>query len=357
MNLYSSFYRRLREEASVAFPSLTEASWDHLVSPYSIDLPKSVLTSVQAAVSAAYHLSRRDTYQAKLDAQTHMPPQIRNDSVLMAYDFHTDENGRPHLIEINTNASGYLVSALMNSAHTSQPVLTSDAAGELKQSFAAEMAAKSTPHIAIVDDDLDNQKMYLEFLMYRDLFDHWGWPAKIGEAASLRLRDGSLYLDDFKIGLVYNRCTDFYFTEDAHASLREAWRQGAAVISPQPREYFLLADKQRLIDLGRPGWLESAGATEDEIAALRSVLIPSSDKNDFETVERLWEMRKTLFFKPKRSYGGKSVYRGESVSRKVFDRLMDEDPLIQKFVPAARFPSDGNDKSMNHWTFDVRFDD
>jgi hypothetical protein len=355
MTLYSAFYRQIREGARAAFPSLTEipdVTWDHLVSPYSIELPTVLLERVQAAISAFYQLSRRESYRKHLGLDAQIPHPISNDSILMAYDFHTDESGNAHLIEINTNASGFLICALMDCAHSGQDVLTSPMLAELRGSVESEIDARTkTPNIAIIDDDVLNQKMYAEFVMYRDLFDRWGWPAVIGEAADLQLQNDNLMLQKSKIDFVYNRSTDFYFSEPEHQSLRAAWESGAAIVSPQPREYFLLADKQRLIEFGRAGWLESAGATASETAALRAVLIPSGDKKDFGTVEELWEQRKSLFFKPKRSHGGKSVYRGSSVSRKVFDRLMEEDTLIQRFVPAARHP----DESMANWKFDVRF--
>ena len=49
------------------------------------------------------------------------------------------------------------------------------------------------------------------------------------------------------------------------------------------------------------------------------------------------------------------MYRGESVSRKVFERLMAEDPLIQKFRPAQRVPVDDERSVLANWKFDLRF--
>jgi hypothetical protein len=118
----------------------------------------------------------------------------------------------------------------------------------------------------------------------------------------------------------------------------------------------LLADKERLIDFTTPDWLKQAGASDEERAVVESVLIPTFDKKDFPGgADELWSKRRSLFFKPKHAFGGKSVYRGESVSRKVFDRLMHEDILVQKFVPASPVPDVAPGDPLEHWKFDVRF--
>jgi hypothetical protein len=117
----------------------------------------------------------------------------------------------------------------------------------------------------------------------------------------------------------------------------------------------VLADKQRLVQFTQKGFLESVGASEEQKHAIDKVLIPSYDLKNFASPEEIWAERKTLFFKPKRSYGGKSVYRGESVSRKVFERLMHEDTLIQKYQPPQKMPTEDPRSVLNNWKFDVRF--
>jgi hypothetical protein len=348
MNQFVPFYSQLKSNAEKNFPSIKEldsVSWNHLVSPYVVKLPVVIREKVEKAIRAFYQLSRKSSYQSLVGADDRIPFDVRNDSVLMAYDFHTTMAGDAKLVEINTNASGFLFSALMNATHSAEEVLQLNSVQDLKKSFEEE-GFSSGENVSIVDDNLPEQKMYSEFLMYRDLFSHWGATARIEEAAAV---------DTAKVKFVYNRSTDFYLSAPEHQAMKQAWEKGAPVISPQPREYFLLADKERLIDFTKEGWLEQAGANSDEQSAIREVLIPSFEKSHFATVDALWSQRRTLFFKPKHAYGGKSVYRGESVSRKVFDRLMGEDILVQKFFPASPLPDVDPGDSLAHWKFDVRF--
>ena len=53
--------------------------------------------------------------------------------------------------------------------------------------------------------------------------------------------------DGQRIDLVYNRCTDFYFADPAHAALAEAYARDLAVITPHPFAHALYANKDNLI--------------------------------------------------------------------------------------------------------------
>jgi hypothetical protein len=357
MNHFSSFYRQIEDLAAKNFPSVNiPVTWDHLISPYSIELPLKVYEKAEQAISVFFNLSRKASYQDLLKTKERFPFAVSNYSALMAYDFHSDEQGNLHLVEINTNASGFLFAALTNCAHDNCDLMESEILNELRRSFEEESGKKSGPtkrSVAIVDDDLPNQKMFAEFLMYKDAFKAWGWDAQIGEASALKM-DKRFTLNEKPIDLVYNRSTDFYFNETAHKDLKKAWETAATRVSPQPKEFYLLSDKERLVDFTKPGWLKQAGASEAEEKIISSVLIPTLDISDFESTEALWHQRKTLFFKPRQSFGGKSVYRGESVSKKVFGRLLEQDVLIQKYVPAQRMPAATVDP-LSNWKFDIRF--
>jgi hypothetical protein len=257
---------------------------------------------------------------------------------------------------VNTNASGYLLAALMEMAHTEQP--TTPVLDDLRLSFEEEarFSGRSLRHIAIVDEDVPQQKMLVEFLMYRDWLTKNGWAAEICESKQLVWREGALYTPaGKKTEFIYNRTTDFYLEDPGHQDLRRAYLDGVACVSPNPREYWLLADKQRLVQMTEPGFLDRAEASAQEREAIQRVLIPTFEKSAWGSVEDIWAERRSLFFKPKRSYGGKSVYRGESVSKKVFERLMSEDILIQKFQPAQRMPTDDPRSVLSNWKFDLRF--
>jgi hypothetical protein len=351
---FNAFYKQLESVATASFPNLskeTEVAWDYLVSPLEIKLPKSVLHSVDAAVKAMFKLSRRPDYAEAIQG----PPKeilnakAKNHSVLMAYDFHTTEAGDAALVEINTNASGYMFASLMEACHGSKEFYSSEPIQKLQQSFFHELelfGKKLRPiRAAVVDEDIPSQKMYPEFVMYRELFKKWGWTAEIVDSKDLQPKN---------YDLIYNRLTDFYLDTIQHLPLKTAYLKNEVCLTPQPKEYGLLADKQRLVELGTEGWLEKLVVDAKDIEAIRKILIPTYEAKQFGSPEEIWEQRKSLFFKPKNSFGAKSVYRGESVSRKVFERLMHEDVLIQKFVPAQRVPTEDPRSVLTNWKFDLR---
>jgi hypothetical protein len=360
LSSYHHFYKELDSRARKLFPGLSELpeiSWDHVISPLELKLPKSVYANAEAAIRAFYNVSRTTQYQQLLEVPTGMAvAPAKNNSVLMAYDFHTNEQGECFLVEINTNASGYLMSSLMEMTHKSAAPGAYRPLADLRSSFEEELKLQGisgSVSAAITDVDIPNQKMYSEFLMYRDLFRGWGWDADFCDAKDFTPAGETA--GGRKIGLIYNRATDFYLEEPAHKGLRETYLGGKVCVTPNPREYWLLADKQRLVQFTQPGFLEKAGASDRDKEAIQKVLIPTYDKSAWASEDAIWAERRSLFFKPKRSYGGKSVYRGESVSRRVFERLMQEDILIQRFQPAARVPADDPRSVLNNWKFDVRF--
>lgn len=363
MAAYHLFYKRLQQNAVKLFPSLKSIdpmSWEHLVSPLELRLPPAVLKNAREAVKSLYDLSRKPVYQKQLQAIPGISDHAENyHSVLMAYDFHTNENGDCFLVEINTNASGFLLASLMEMTHSEIAPENHEPLAKLKASFVNELKlwgkAGKTPTVAITDEDIPNQKMYGEFLMYRDLFNGMDWLSELCETKDFRMHDGRLLCHGgTPIDLVYNRNTDFYFEQTEYAALREGYVKDVVCVSPNPREYWLLGDKERLIQLGRGEFLDQAGANEEQKAAISRVIIPTFDKSNFGSEEEIWSQRKQLFFKPKRSHGGKSVYRGESVSRKVFERLMQDDILIQRYLPAQRMPVDDPRSVLENWKFDLR---
>lgn len=359
---YHQFYKHFSERALRFFPglkSIEEPAWDHLVSPLELRLPKKILHTVQEAVRALYAVSRRSGFQDQLEKIPGVEPKP-NKSVLMAYDFHTNEAGEAFLVEVNTNASGFMLSSVMEMTHAEFSIEDFEPLQALRVSFLNELGLmqknQSTPFIAITDEDIPQQKMYLEFLMYRDWFKSFGWGTEFCEAKDFRVEGDKLLTGQgAKVDLVYNRLTDFYFEEPEHSGLREGFERQLACVSPNPFEYYLLGDKQRLIQLGDAEFLKQAGATEAEIAAIAKVIIPTFDKTHFASTAEIWQQRRQLFFKPKRSHGGKSVYRGESVSKKVFERLMLEDILIQRYQAAQKMPTDDPRSVLENWKFDLRF--
>lgn len=263
----------------------------------------------------------------------------------MGYDFHLSQAG-PKLIEINTNAGCAMLNAVLARAQRAccepmQEMMVGPVAIEaLEQTFFDMFASEwrrqrgESPlaRIAIVDDTPERQYLYPEFLLFQQLFRRRGVDALISDPHALSLRAGALWHEDKRIDLVYNRLTDFSFDEPDHAALRTAYLDGAAVFTPHPRAHALYADKRNLTILTDAEKLGSWGVDADTIATLLTA-IPRTETVDAAEAERLWAGRRKLFFKPASGYGGKAAYRGDKLTRGVWEEILAGSYVAQEFVP------------------------
>ena len=163
------------------------------------------------------------------------------------------------------------------------------------------------------------------------LFRRHGIEAVIAAPEALQLRDNRLLHANGTVDLVYNRLTDFALSETAHAALHSAWRDNLAVITPHPRAHALYADKRNLIPLTDPEWLRRAGVASTLIETLTRGISHTRlvERADAET---LWAERKRLFFKPAGGYGSKAVYRGDKLTRRVWEEILAGEYVAQALV-------------------------
>ncbi|MBI4756322.1 MAG: hypothetical protein HY778_13085 [Betaproteobacteria bacterium] len=266
----------------------------------------------------------------------------------LGYDFHLGGAG-PRLIEINTNAGGGMLCAALARAQQACcdsvaaviPGPSGECAAEaafvemFRAEWGAMRGALELHTVAVVDDAPREQYMYPEFLLFRDLFERHGMEAVVCDAAELALRDGALWHGARRIDLVYNRLTDFYFDEPRHATLRQAWFDDAAVITPHPRAHALYADKRNLALLCDAAALAAMGVGPVD----RSVLaggIPHTEVVRAQHAEILWSRRRGLFFKPAFGYGSRAAYRGDKLTRRVFDEILGAGYyVVQDLVPPS----------------------
>jgi len=265
--------------------------------------------------------------------------------VFLSYDFHVAGAG-PQLIEINTNAGGALLgAALARAQRACCPAVTGMSTGPvplgaLDQSFVAMFFAewrlargdRDLRRIAIVDDTPEEQYLYPEFILFQQLFRRHGVEAVIADPAALRLHDGVLWHGNAPIDLVYNRLTDFMLGEPAHAVLREAYLKNAAVLTPHPHAHALYANKRNLAVLTDPKRLRSFGVSEDIERTLLTG-IPKTEIVDAADAERLWAERRRLFFKPAAGFGGKAAYRGDKLTKRVWEQILAGEYVAQALVP------------------------
>lgn len=243
--------------------------------------------------------------------------------VFMGYDFHLTPAG-PQLIEINSNAGGGLLAALQAERD--------DVLVAYVKMFRAE-CSRELKVLAIVDEQPASQYLYPEFLGFQRLFETHGIAALICDPAELMLCHGNLWHEETKLDLIYNRLTDFAFAAPMHAVLRAAWRQGVA-ISPNPALHARYADKKNLIALTDEALLAERGVDVDTRRILQAG-IPKTESVTAERAEDFWQRRRQLFFKPAAGFGSKGSYRGEKLTRRVFDEILAGDYVAQAFAPPS----------------------
>jgi len=324
---------------------------------------------LKRTVAAAFRLAHGAPWQRFVDegAAPHLRFAPGNFGAFMGYDFHLTPAG-PRLIEINTNAGGALVNGLHTAALCDParlaclcadllPVETMEErlVAQFVAEFEAVHGAGARPRrIAIADQKPEQQFLRAEFELMRTLFERRGIAARICDTSDLASAvDGRLALAGEAVDLVYLRDTDFTLDAPRTAALRAAYLARAVVVTPSPREYFLLADKRRLALLSSPAALVALGATAEE-AALLGEVVPETRLVAELDPEQVWRERRSWVFKPATAFGSRAVYRGDKISRKRFDEVRQVPGyLVQRHVEPGEIDVETSDGPCA-MKFDVR---
>ena len=272
---------------------------------------------------------------------------------LLGYDFHLGVTG-PQLIEINTNPGGALLNAVLGRAHRS---CCADAAGLAMAPMEADAIEKALfdvfmtewrlqrndaplMSVAIVDDAPEQQYLYPEFLLYRQLFSRHGIEVAICDPRELARKDARLWNGTQPIDFVYNRSTDFALEQPAQTVLKLAYLAGETVLSPHPRAHALYADKRNLTLLCDAAFLHETGVADDAISTLLTA-IPRTEIMTAGNRDALWAKRRQLFFKPAAGYGSKAAYRGDKLTKRVWEEMARGTYVAQALVtPSERHIAD-----------------
>jgi len=327
-------------------------SHPHLFSSTAVFMDSRDHARILEAIAAIERVIALPAWQAQALARASAPSAVDHGpaGVFMGYDFHMGLQG-PQLIEINSNAGGALLNAALARAHRAccAPLALREPSGNTSpetafvQMIRSEWAlqrgtAQPLRNILVVDDDPLQQYLAPEFEMACALFQAHGLVSAVGDARELVWRDGSLWHPalpaDMPVDLVYNRLTDFVLQQPEHSALAQAWSLGATVLTPHPRTHALYADKRNLVALSHAEGLRSWGVTEADVQLLGQV-VPTTEQVSRAQAEALWARRKSLFFKPANGFGARAAYRGDKLTRRVWDEILAGDYVAQTLVPPS----------------------
>ena len=253
--------------------------------------------------------------------------------VFMGYDFHLTPAG-PKLIEINTNAGGAMLCAcqLAGRGFTGEAQrLADEFVAMFREEWRLERGDAPLRRIAIVDEQPGGQFLGPEFELFRELLAGAGIAAVVADPGELQ-RDGDRLLHAGEpIDLIYNRLTDFSLNAAVNADLRAVFLAGGVVLTPHPRAHALYADKRNLMRLSDPASLAELGVAADQQAILLAG-IPRTVAVDAAQADSFWSERKRWFFKPPAGFGSRAAYRGDKLTKRVFEEILQGDYIAQEIA-------------------------
>jgi hypothetical protein len=329
-------------------PEAMALSHAHLFSALPVYVSRRHIEQAANVVAAVEEVVTLPIYQSAVMAWS---PEIAHfepgsPGGLLGLDFHLGPTG-PQLIEINTNPGGLLLNAILGQAQSACiPEVTkppTDAEGVASQvldvmlsEWRLQGGGETSGCVAIVDESPKQQYLHPEFLLFRELFQRNGYRAEICDPRELVLDNQGLRLGNDHVGFIYNRLTDFALKQPAHADIRVAYLTGKVALSPHPRAHALYADKRDLSVLGNGDFLQSAGASPTSVEAL-SAGVPLTQLLTSQNRDAMWARRRHLFFKPAAGFGSKAAYRGDKLTRRVWEEIAGNRYVAQEIVtPSER---------------------
>lgn len=366
-----ALYEALRAgTGDAAFVDELVASRPHLASNVSVFVSRDDAAEMLRVARAVEAAAALPAFQNAALASPVSQAEFGTAGVFMGYDFHITPEG-PRLIEINTNAGGAFLAALIGRAQRAccaevgealAPATDHDFDAAVVAMFEDEWRRQRgggrPARIAIVDDEPREQYLYPEFVLARSLFEAHAIAALIADPRDLVFCDGRLSAGGQAIDFVYNRLTDFALEKPEHAALRAAYLAGAAVVSPSPRHHALLADKRNLVRLSNGTQLAQWGLAAEHLQALQAA--PRALEVDARNADALWAERRNYFFKPNAGHASKAVYRGDKLTKRVWTEIAQGGYIAQEIaLPGERTISIDDDRrtlkmDVRLYTYDGR---
>jgi len=332
-------------EGSVSHADLL-ATRPHLFSDSMVFVGEAHLQRMADTIAAIERVIALPAYRERVLA--YAPPIARYapkaPGVFLGYDFHLGADGSK-LIEINTNAGGGLLNAKLLRAQRAccgpvaamMPELMTvedDFLAMFRCEWRLARGARPLRRIAIVDDAPAAQYLAPEFELFRELFEADGIAAVVVSPDALSFDGESLCCDGQAIDLVYNRLTDFALEAAPYAALREAYLADAVLLTPHPQAHAFYADKRNLVALTDAAWLAAIGVDSADRELLLSG-IPRTEEVAPQDAAAFWSSRKQWFFKPAAGFGSKAAYRGDKLTKRVFEEISRGGYIAQALVPPS----------------------
>lgn len=312
-----------------------------LFSAAELPISHSAQQAMAAVIAAIETVIAMPGFQARALAQAPALARVpvKSAGVFMGYDFHLTEHG-PQLIEINTNAGGGLLNAYLLAAwgHEAEAAQCCQTYVQMfRQEWALECGEQPLRRIAIVDEAPAKQFLAPEFELFQALFEAHGIAAVIADPAELSFDGQSLKHQGETIDLVYNRLTDFALDANTNAPLRAAFEARAVVLTPHPRAHALYADKRNLMLLSNFAALRALDVP-DAIQKTLVAHIPQTVAVQPDLAEVFWSERKRWFFKPPAGFGSRAAYRGDKLTRRVFEEILHGGYIAQEIALPSEHP-------------------
>lgn len=334
-------------DAGISFPATAIPELDQFFSNTAVFVPGADILTMERVVQAIESATRLPSY---LEQALSWAPDIAQFDpgpvgAFMGYDFHLGPEG-PQLIEINTNAGGAFLNAVLARAQSRccQPPQHSPAINPplerfddavfdmFKHEWQRQHADSLPERLAIVDDAPKSQFLFPEFQLAQRLLLSRGMDTLVLDPDEFEYANGELTAGGKRIDMVYNRLVDFALEAPHHETLRRAYLAGAVVVTPNPRTHAIFADKRNLTLLSDSQALHEWGLNKETVELLESA-IPKARLVSRDDATELWRDRRGLFFKPVAGHGSKGVYRGDKLTRRVFENILDGDYIAQDFAP------------------------
>uniref|UniRef100_Q47F53 Uncharacterized protein n=1 Tax=Dechloromonas aromatica (strain RCB) TaxID=159087 RepID=Q47F53_DECAR len=297
--------------------------------------PMQAMAGIITAIESVIELPAYQTHALAQAPEIARLP-VKSRGVFMGYDFHLTASG-PKLIEINTNAGGGLLNAYLLASHgrvEEGARIRDEYVAMFREEWRLERGDAPLRRIAIVDENPAEQFLAPEFALFKELFEQHGIAAVVADPAELKCDGNRLLHAGQPVDMIYNRLTDFALDATDNAHLRAVFESGGVVLTPHPRAHALYADKRNLMQLSDDAALQALGVAE---ATRKTLLagIPQTVAVTPEQAGQFWAERKRWFFKPPAGFGSRAAYRGDKLTKRVFEEILHGGYIAQEIAPPS----------------------